>query len=137
VVASHGTDPGVRTVSLDISLISLTVEPIPCVCLGCGNEHTREVRPQPYSANITHNLEPMARAAGIYAALWRGEDVETAADLAIVLHEGLTILRADPERFKRYDAPNGWGTYRDFVPWLEGLLQACDEHPDAQVVCVP
>jgi len=97
-------------VSLDVSLISPTVESIPCVCLSCGNKHTRVVRPQLYSANITHNLGPMAREAGIYAALWRGKDVKTAADLAIVLHEGLTILRADPERFKRYDASNGWGT---------------------------
>lgn len=36
-------------------------------------------------------------------------------------------------RFRAYDSPNGWGTYDNFVPWLEKYLAACEEYPDAEV----
>lgn len=31
------------------------------------------------------------------------------------------------------NSPNGWGTYKYFVPWLEKYLAACKEYPDAVV----
>jgi hypothetical protein len=36
--------------------------------------------------------------------------------------------------FKMHDAPNGWGTYEQFLPWLEEYLRACEENPDAIVM---
>ncbi len=87
-------------------------------------------------ANITHNLNEMANEAGIYEACWRpGEiGISKAKNLIPLLRDGLEKMRADPERFKRFNAPNGWGTYETFVEWVAGYLRACEEFPDAEVV---
>lgn len=86
-----------------------------------------------FSANITHNLTDMADAAGIYKALWRPEEigVAKAGQLIPILREGLTLLESDPERFKKFDSPNGWGLYIHFVPFVQKVLAACEEFPDA------
>ena len=98
--------------------------------------YLEEVRPcAVFDANITHNLNRMAEAAGIYGVVWRPEEngIETAADLIEPLKAGIAAMKADPERFRQFDAPNGWGKYRDFLPWLEQYLAACEEHPAAAV----
>lgn len=106
-----------------------------------------------YSANITHNLGEMATKAGIYEALWRPhrlvdgycitegdydselafEDSVTilAKDIIPVIEEGLQNLKARPKYFKQFDSPNGWGTYKYFVPFVEEYLHACKKYPDA------
>lgn len=92
------------------------------------------VRPvEVHHQNITHNLFQMADAAGFGKLLWGDEKPRNAAHLADAIEVGLDAMRADPERFKAYDAENGWGTYKDFVPWLERLVEACRANPDAQV----
>lgn len=87
-----------------------------------------------FSQNITHNLVPMAKAAGIYMHLWRPEElgIKTAGELIEPLKAGLELLKSDPDRFKTYDASNGWGRYKHFVPFVEACLQACIENPDAE-----
>ena len=104
-----------------------------------------------------------AQVPGLYEALWRGqwlsdllalsvaEDADAAqrfadgdtiraaiaptpAQLLIEpLRAGLTALKADPARYRTFDAENGWGLYDNFVPWIERYLAACEEHPDAIV----
>lgn len=88
-----------------------------------------------YSANITHNLNKMAEAAGIYEYLWRPDEIgiTTAAQLIGPLEAGLALLKSDPERFEAYNSPNGWGLYKHFVPFVEKYLEACKEYPDATV----
>lgn len=88
-----------------------------------------------YHASITHNLNRMAREAGISTALWRPEEagVRTAADLARVLRPGLEALRADPARFRAFDPPNKWGDYHGLVQFVEYVLAACEAHPEAAV----
>jgi hypothetical protein len=88
-----------------------------------------------YSANITHNLGEMAQEAGIYQALWRPEEegYYTASDLIEPLTRGLALLTSDPERFKAFNSPNGWGMYEHFVPFVAKYLEACVTHPDARV----
>ena len=77
----------------------------------------------------------MARAAGIYEHLWRPHEmgIETAGQLIEPLERGISLMKQDPQRFRALDSPNGWGTYRDFLPWLETLLQACRDYADAKV----
>lgn len=89
-----------------------------------------------FDANITHNLGPMAEEAGIYKHLWRPEElgITKAWELITPLKAGLELMKADPARFKKHDAKNGWGTYNAFVPWVKAYLDACKEHPDAKVV---
>ena len=86
-----------------------------------------------FNSNITHNLTEMAREAGIYYACWRPEDarIKTAEELIPVLEKGLSKLKADPTYFKQFNAPNGWGLYEHFVPFVEEYLKACKKYPDA------
>ena len=97
-----------------------------------------------YWANITHNLGNMASKAGIYKALWHPDEVErisskalssdtVADDIIPLLELGLSNLKARPEYFKQFDAENGWGTYEQFVPWVEEYLVACKEFPKAVI----
>lgn len=94
------------------------------------------VRPtEVYSANITHNLGRMAVEAGIYEALWRPDEIgiTKAAQLVEPLERGLALLKSDPPRFEAFNAPNGWGLYKHFVPFVEQYLEACRANPDADV----
>lgn len=49
------------------------------------------------------------------------------------LESGIAKMKADPELFRTFDPENKWGSYDDFLPWLEKLLEACREFPNAKV----
>ena len=94
--------------------------------------------PQPttvFTANITHNLNEMAQAAGIYMHLWRPEEIgiAKAGELIEPLREGLERLKADPVKFEAYNAPNGWGHYEGLIRFVEEYMEACIAHPEATV----
>lgn len=88
-----------------------------------------------YWANITHNLGKMARAAGLYEALWRPEEIgaKHAKDIIAVVEKGLADLRSRPEHFEQFNSPNGWGMYEHFVPFVADYLQALKEFPEAEI----
>lgn len=88
-----------------------------------------------YSANITHNLNAMAMQAGFYEAMWRPEELgaKQAKDIIPLLQEGLCKLVCDPTKYKEFDSPNGWGTYKDFVPFVIEYLAACKIYPEALI----
>ena len=88
-----------------------------------------------FDRNITHNLNTMAAEAGIYDALWRPDEhgYNKAKQIVPVLKKGLKLLKSDPERFKKFNSPNGWGMYEHFIPFVEAVLAACVEYPDADI----
>jgi hypothetical protein len=88
-----------------------------------------------YSANITHNLNTMARESGLYDPLWRPEEVgiQTARQLIPILTDGLSKLKAEPDRFRVFNPKNGWGTYEGLVGFVERYLAACEQYPEAEV----
>ena len=88
-----------------------------------------------FSANITHNLGEMAGKAGIYKHLWRPEElgITKAGQLIKPLEAGLKKMKKNPKKFEKYNSPNGWGLYENFVPWIEKYLSACKEFPEAEV----
>lgn len=88
-----------------------------------------------YSSNITHNLTEMAEAAGIYMPLWRPEEIgiTKAAQICPLLQKGLSEMMLNPEKFEAFNAPNGWGLYENFVPWVFEVMQACRMYPNADV----
>lgn len=88
-----------------------------------------------YSGNVTHNLAPMAREAGIYEALWRPDElkIRKAVELIPILKAGLDLLQEDPERFRMFNPENGWGTYEVLVEFVRNYLTACQENPVAEV----
>lgn len=86
-------------------------------------------------SNITHNLTRMAKAAGIYEATWRPDEhgFTHARDISGILRVGLETLKMNPAHFRQFDASNGWGTYDDFVPWLEEYLAVLEKYPSALI----
>lgn len=96
-----------------------------------------EAETELYSGNITHNLGRMAEEAGIYMCLWRPHELyknPTAEKLVQHLESGLLKLRSHPDHYRQFDSPNGWGTYENFVPFVEEVLKACKKHPKANVM---
>jgi hypothetical protein len=88
-----------------------------------------------FSTGITHNLGRMAREAGIYEHLWRPDElgVTKATELIEPLQAGLSALEAAPDRFRAFNAPNGWGKYEDLVEMVKRYLEACREYPEATI----
>lgn len=117
-----------------------------------GETYTED-NEQVYWANITHNLTEMADKARIYEAIWRPHRLKkgynipendykaesefednqktNASEIIEILEKGLQDLKARPEYFKKFNSPNGWGTYKHFVHFVQKYLEACKEYPDA------
>jgi len=95
------------------------------------------MRVELFDANYTHNCNKMAEAAGIYQCVWRPEECDPPINLARQLIEplraGIKQMEDDPAKFIDLNPANGWGSYETFLPWLREYLQACIEHPKAQV----
>ncbi len=102
--------------SLDVSLVMM----LPC---------------EVYEGNITHNLNGMAKEAGLYQWLWRPDEIEvtTAKQLIGPLKVGLALLESDPDRFRKLNPPNGWGTYDGLVEVVRDYLEACEKYPTATI----
>lgn len=85
--------------------------------------------------NITHNLNKMAEAAGLYEYLWRPEEIGVAKAEQLIgpLTTGLALLRQSPDKFKPLNPANGWGSYETLVRFVQKYLTACEEHPDADI----
>lgn len=107
--------------SLDVSLIRKR-----CLSYDEGKTYTEDYE-EVYSANITHNLGSMATEAGIYYALWRPEEIfkTKAIEIVELLEKGLSDLKERPQHFEKFNSPNGWGMYENFVPFVENYLNAC------------
>ena len=90
-------------------------------------------RREAYWSNITHNLNKMAKEAGIYEHLWRPEElgITTAKELIEPLKEGLKKLKDNPKHYEQFNASIRWGMYKHFVPFIEDYLNACIQYPDA------
>lgn len=92
-----------------------------------------------FQANITHNLNKMADAVGLYKPLWRPDELgyTKAKDLSNSLLEGLyELLKRRDEVMWQYAPKNGWGCYADLLEFTFDYLRACQTYPDAEVhVC--
>jgi hypothetical protein len=93
---------------------------------------TAVVEHEVVSRNITHNLGKMWVEAGIYDALYRSEG-KRAMDVLPELENGLVLMVNEPERFKKFSASNGWGTYEQAVPWLADLIEKFKEYPEGKI----
>ncbi len=88
-----------------------------------------------YEANVTHNLTRMARAAGIYEVCWRPEEIGAtkAKDIIEPLAAGVAWLERNPGEASLHNPSNGWGNYDGFLMWVRRYLDACLEHPEADI----
>ena len=79
--------------------------------------------------NITHNLVPMWKKAGIYDALYNSEGIE-AKEILPILIDGLEDMIKNKKEYEELNSPNGWGLYMNAVPWLIELIKGCKDNPD-------
>ena len=119
--------------SLDVYLIG-EEKRVECTC-ECGHKHSKIERETLYNSSITHNLNKMAGEAGIYEACWQPEEIGAtkAKDIIGKLALAVDLMKKYPERFKKFDSPNGYGKYEHFLPWVESYLKACEENPNATI----
>ena len=88
-----------------------------------------------YQDNITHNLNKMAKEAGIYQDLWYPDEIGIvqARDLIEPLEFGLAFLKREPIYFKQFNPTNGWGDYEGLVEFVCNYLAACKKYPEAKI----
>ena len=94
-----------------------------------------------YSGNITHNLGEMASAIQLkkdltlYDVLWRPDEhgFTHARDIVDYLYFGWKELTRYPEKYKKYNPENGWGSYEGLVNFVRVYHRNCMENLDAEV----
>ena len=98
-----------------------------------------------FNGGTTHNLIEMAEQAGLYNAIWRpyklfnlSDDEEYsreifAKNLIDALQLGYDKLLNNPSYYIQYNSSNGWGTYDNFISFVERYLSACKKYPLAIV----
>jgi hypothetical protein len=42
-------------------------------------------------------------------------------------------MEARRNHYEQFNAKNGWGLYKHFMPWLRDYLDACRNNPEADV----
>lgn len=102
-------------------------------CEFCG-KYQKETKGEKLLSNrVTHNLKKMAMEAGIYKCLWRPEEngFEKAEDLIPVLKNGIEKMRACPDKFKKLNPANGWGSYEEFLLFAEKIYECAIENKNA------
>lgn len=87
-----------------------------------------------WHGNLTHNLVPMAKEAGLFQCLWQPHEIGSkAVDMVPHIQAGLARLSESPEYFKMFNPKNGWGTYDCLVEVAEAYLSNCQMYPEADV----
>jgi len=88
-----------------------------------------------FEVNITHNLNKMAAKSEIYSEIWHPDElgIKIAKELIERLTFGLEKLKSNKDFFKEFDASNGWGTYEDFLYFVEKYLEACKKYPNSKI----
>lgn len=96
------------------------------------NEDGEEI----YWRNITHNVAPMARAAGLYYPLWRPREIGIthAWQLVPELNIGLERMEQHETYLRQFFTPsNGWGSYGTLLDFTMDYLAHCKVHPKAKI----
>lgn len=88
-----------------------------------------------YDDNITHNVNRMAKLAGMYAAIWRPDEygMTKARDLIHPIKDGIKYMLDHRDECEALEPSNGWGSYRGLLRFALDYLYACEDYPDADV----
>lgn len=109
--------------------MSIRISLVVPACSACG-------RPEETVGYVldgcTHNLQPMWKAAGCLDALYE-RDGAMAYTIERELSEALARMKTDPDRFRAFNPPNGWGDYDGAVRALERGLANVRAFPTARL----
>jgi hypothetical protein len=88
-----------------------------------------------FTANITHNLVPMAMKAGLYCLWHPMEEVGAtqASRLIPFLEKGIQYMKDHKEELEELNPPNGWGDYKGLLRFAENVLANCKLNPSATI----
>jgi hypothetical protein len=81
--------------------------------------------------NMTYNLNSMLTAA--LGIPFQELDKAPCSEAAGVINKAIHKMKADPDYFKFFNPPNGWGTYEGCLESLEWLLLQCKDNPTASI----
>lgn len=100
--------------------------------LATGNEEYIAVL---YEANITHNLNNMAKEAGLYEIMWRPDEigVRFARDAVYQLEEGIKYMLEHKVELMPFTPDNGWGSYEGLLRVAQEFCEACYRYPNALI----
>lgn len=79
-----------------------------------------------YDANMTSNVAPMWRKAGIELRHAKGM---VSGALVYRLAEAVAAMKASPDEYKAMNPATGWGDYDGALKFLEDLLATCRHFP--------
>lgn len=89
-----------------------------------------------FSANITHNMNKMADAVGLYEYLWdlkeKHPDMKP-FELLPKLSRGLAKLDENKQDLLQFEPSNGWGSWDALVGFIAEIIQACVMYPYAEI----
>ncbi len=75
--------------------------------------------------NVTYNLTPMLREAGLFPNAHKDLQGAPCAEVAGVAESALRRLQENPEHFRAMNPPNGLGTYEVAVEFVSQLRDVC------------
>lgn len=79
--------------------------------------------------NHTSNTAAMIKeVCGSYPSQWNGK---RCADMYPVLMQGISLLNINPQRYKQFEDPGGWGTVPQVIEFLSKVADNCDRYPTA------
>lgn len=92
-----------------------------------------------WHGNITHNLTEMADrcwsdTCTLDDLLWRDEMPDDIIEYVINLFDCLVKLEDNPNKYKRYNPENGWGTYEQLVEFVRSFIHALIDMPPGSTI---
>lgn len=96
-----------------------------CIDTGAPEPHRLDI-----CWNFTSNVSRMWRTAGADLAEFDGKPT---AECTPILEAAIAEMRANPDKYRAMDSPNGWGTYDHLMPRLDYLLACMKTHPKTTV----
>ena len=91
---------------------------MPCCGIECAD-----------GGNLTYNLHPMMDAAGI--APRETLDGKHAPEVVKLLGEAWDKLIKEPEKYKKFNPANGWGSYGVLINWIQETVDTAERYPDS------
>jgi hypothetical protein len=82
-----------------------------------------------FSGNMTYNVSPMYYEALGEEGL-RGLDEKKCSEVVEYLRKGIKEMKSNPEKYKKMNPSNGWGSYEGALELLEKIFIECIKNPD-------
>jgi hypothetical protein len=105
------------------------------ICSECGNENEIEYNRMLFSGYLTHNLNKVCDAVGIYELLWNPDKngIDKANLLINSLEVALDKLKKNSDDLKKLYPENEFGTQESLLNFISAYLDACRKNPTATI----